>query len=195
MSEKGEPADLEEVAEAREDATELLSELHPTLSRESANSLSRGTVAARLFGRERSWSGSPIGRTSLFRTRSLEEKNAIDASPSSNGRRLMRLLTRASRDGAASTQTGTRVDGPLPEGSVTPASGMSPITSPLRKTFQEAGEVVRESNYAPYPPLQHPLPVREFANYPNFTPGGVDTRWKGYGEAEEDGLVWAGPML
>ena len=55
--------------------------------------------------------------------------------------------------------------------------------------------VVEDSDPAPYPKLRHPCPVPFFANYPNYTPGGGDRRWKDEGELEEGGLVWVGPIL
>ncbi|KAF8603657.1 hypothetical protein BDV93DRAFT_523131 [Ceratobasidium sp. AG-I] len=45
------------------------------------------------------------------------------------------------------------------------------------------------------PRLQHPEPSTAHAEYPNYTPGGGDTRWRIQNGLEEGGLFWVGPIL
>ncbi|KAG8890529.1 hypothetical protein FRB98_007876 [Tulasnella sp. 332] len=201
-ADENETADPDEAAEVGEGATDLVSELQPTLSRESANSATRRNGASRFFSRERSWSGSPLRRTSLslFRTRSLEESESTPGSSiTSNGRSLMRLLTRSGRESTAThLQSPTSQSGESQvDDTSTPPSSVSPITpnfmDMIAKSMPTGGG--RKSTLAPYPTLRYPRPVTEFCNYPNFTPGGADARWTGHGEMEEGGLLWAGPLM
>lgn len=45
------------------------------------------------------------------------------------------------------------------------------------------------------PRLQHPEPSMPHAEYPNYTPGGGDSRWHVRDGLEEGGLHWIGPVL
>jgi hypothetical protein len=46
-----------------------------------------------------------------------------------------------------------------------------------------------------YTRLTHPLPALSHANYPFYTPGGGDGRWRGSEEGEESGLRWVGGLM
>ncbi|KZW04359.1 hypothetical protein EXIGLDRAFT_786383 [Exidia glandulosa HHB12029] len=46
-----------------------------------------------------------------------------------------------------------------------------------------------------YGRLMQPRPRASHGRYPNFTPGGLDRRWQGAGEMEEDGRSWIGGLL
>ena len=46
-----------------------------------------------------------------------------------------------------------------------------------------------------YRRLNHPLPATSHANYPFYTPGGDDKRWRGAGETEEGGNQWVGGLM
>ncbi|KAG9016824.1 hypothetical protein FRB93_009353 [Tulasnella sp. JGI-2019a] len=200
--------DPEEAAELGEGTADMLSELQPTLSRESANSITRRNATSRFFSRERSWSGSPLRRTSLslFRTHSLdvEEEHEPVAGPSNGsvGRSLMRLLTRSGREPVSPQSVTSQSDGSPVDDTSTLPSSVSPTAPNFMDMMAKSKGVPtltegdgRSSKLAPYPVLQHPRPAPEFANYPNFTPGGADSRWIGQGEMEEDGLLWAGPLM
>ncbi|KAH8118654.1 hypothetical protein DFH11DRAFT_1568580 [Phellopilus nigrolimitatus] len=78
------------------------------------------------------------------------------------------------------------------------ASSISP-----RASFDESISVIsRDANYfnpppmnSVYEPLTYPQPSSSHANYPFFTPGGGDLRWRGAGLLEEQGNYWVGGML
>lgn len=179
----------DELQDSTEGASDLLSDLQPTLSRESAYSTSK-----RSHSRGRSWSNvasSSVARipgVSLFRTRSLPEDHPTPPSPS-----LLWRLTRSRKESTEGPSSPARpetiqesIQAPTPP-APTPAKPSS------SSTVTNKGPTRPSSS--PYPSLQHPLPATEFKNYPNFTPGGADSRWRGSGEMEEGGLVWAGPIL
>ncbi|KAF9006596.1 hypothetical protein BDQ17DRAFT_1352026 [Cyathus striatus] len=50
-------------------------------------------------------------------------------------------------------------------------------------------------SYAAYTKLSCPLPSSIHANYPFYTPGGGDRRWRSWGGVEEEGLHWVGGLM
>ncbi|KAH8094859.1 hypothetical protein BXZ70DRAFT_340943 [Cristinia sonorae] len=46
-----------------------------------------------------------------------------------------------------------------------------------------------------YSRLTYPIPASSHANYPFYTPSGIDKRWFGTGESEEGGRQWVGGMM
>lgn len=186
---------VDETPDSPDGAADLLTDLQPSLSRESGYSPSR-----RSQSRDRSWSNvasSSVARmgVSLFRTRSLPVDSTPPPSPS-----LLWRLTRSRRLSAGGPSSPPHPDtilesvpAPSPPPIELPAAIPLPASNPASPTTKFKKQI--KSTAAPYPKLQHPLPATEFRNYPNVTPGGADTRWRGSSELEEGGLAWAGPML
>lgn len=164
---------------------------------------------------------SPMRGISIFRTRSLDEHAGRTVTPhvgpsspgilsrlaGVRGRRRMSLspppegqvLQIEQEDPAqlpASPPTIPQQDLPLvPARSTTEDhSNARPGAKSPDQRAKAAGKANRGIGNG-YPALRHPTPSQQFANYPNYTPGNADTRWKGSGENEEDGKVWAGPLL
>ncbi|KAG8966550.1 hypothetical protein FRC05_002623 [Tulasnella sp. 425] len=166
-------------------------ELEPTRSRESTHSISAAASAllpSVFWGR--SWSTtiadpaaasssstppSPMRGISIFQTRSLDEHAGqmvtSPVGPSSPGI-LSRLVGVGSRRRMSLS--------PPPEGQV------------LQIEQQESPQLLSSAPHIPPQGVPH---APQFANYPNYTPGDADTRWKGSGEDKEDGKAWAGPLL
>ena len=136
---------------------------------------------------------------SIFRTLSRESDGPESGrSTTSGGLSFFRSLRRAGTEvqpdpSRLRSSTGIRneligspmlIPAPAPHSPpLTPKSPRSPSKAP------------RKSGVSPYPTIQYPRPIPEFRNYPNFTPGGADERWKGSRDLEEDGRLWVGPML
>ncbi|KAG9017966.1 hypothetical protein FRB90_012852 [Tulasnella sp. 427] len=156
---------------------------------------------------------------SIFRTRSLDE-HAGRAVTSPIGPSSPSILSRLA--GAANRRRTSLSPPPegqvlqieqqqLPQSTVSNASeatqGQDPAVSPTFPTTASrrdppspADPRTKGNNKARggvngYPVLRHPTPSRQFSNYPNYTSGDADTRWRGSGDDEEDGKVWAGPLL
>lgn len=181
-----------------EETGDHLPDLQPTLSRDSAYSTS-GVAGALSFFRGRghsasSTTGLPTSRgISIFRTQSLplQEHSPPTGPTSSTGLlwRLTGLRRRSTERGISQSSEAPQLDVPAPTPPMTPP--MSP-SSPAHRRRRESTSAPSAS---PYPCLKHPTPALSFTNYPNYTAGGADVRWTGSGEMEDDGKVWAGPLM
>ncbi|KAG9118348.1 hypothetical protein FRC07_007171, partial [Ceratobasidium sp. 392] len=74
----------------------------------------------------------------------------------------------------------------------TPNTSMPHNSTPNPTTSPEAPRSRPRSDTLPR--LQHPEPSSDHARYPNYTPGGGDTRWRVEDGLEEGGLTWVGPI-
>ncbi|KAG8907004.1 hypothetical protein FRB99_005524 [Tulasnella sp. 403] len=183
-----------------EEAVDQLPELQPSLSRDSGYSTSPvpGTPTMSRHGRSLSFahSGSPVRGISIFRTRSLDEGGTNMAGPSSGSLNIMQLLRRRPRR-ASQTSPSSATNPSTPTSPTSPALPPThpPVSPNPEPNDKPARGNILHSKASPYPLLRHPLPVRGFENYPNFTPGGFDQRCIGSGDDEEEGRAWVGPML
>ncbi|KAG8936531.1 hypothetical protein FRC02_001497 [Tulasnella sp. 418] len=189
--------EVDEHQEMEESPGDHVTELHPVTSRESAGSITTERRRSSLFRIRSRSSSSPRRTTELHRTLSLDDRGESSRGVISSGFGLIRWLTHGERSG----QQGSSASPSSPESPTSPLSPQTAATSPSSHSMKgpqglpSVKEVRRTSTSSPYRILRHPLPILQFAKYPNFTPGDCDQRWRGSGELEEDGLVWAGPML
>ncbi|KAG9049515.1 hypothetical protein FS837_009995 [Tulasnella sp. UAMH 9824] len=159
---------------------------------------------------------SPMRGISIFRTRSLDEHAGRTATspvgPSSPGI-LSRLVGVGSRRRVSLSpppegqvlqieqqeSPQLRSNAPhIPQQDVPHAPVNNPDAPAATPSRDQRGKETSKANRGTgngYPVLRHPTPSQQFANYPNYTPGDADTRWKGSGEDEEGGKAWAGPLL
>ncbi|KAG8930735.1 hypothetical protein FRC01_002339 [Tulasnella sp. 417] len=177
------------------------------------------TVADPLGASSSSTPSSPIRGISIFRTRSLDEHAGRAATspvgPSSPGilsrlvgvgsRRRMSLspppegqVLQLEEPAQLPSSTPDIPQQDIPHAPAQPSTQDNPNAPTAGRTPDQRAKGGKKANQGTgngYPVLRHPTPSRQFANYPNYTPGDADTRWKGSGEDEEDGKAWAGPLL
>ncbi|KAF8714560.1 Sucrase/ferredoxin-like, partial [Rhizoctonia solani] len=68
-------------------------------------------------------------------------------------------------------------------------------STPLDSTLNQATSMSSRASVNSLPRLQHPEPSENYSQYPNYTPGEDDTRWRIQDGLEEGGLLWVGPIM
>ncbi|KAJ1305301.1 hypothetical protein OPQ81_000324 [Rhizoctonia solani] len=142
-----------------------------TLTRESTSSTRTGESSSNrssgIMDRIRRWtSADSRDQQSLSRERSVSISSPIVSAP---------------------------ISSPVPSWATTPNS---PSTSmPLSSTPNPVSPVAPGGLTNVLPRLQYPEPSDNYAQYPNYTPGEGDNRWRIQDGLEEGGLIWVGPIV
>ncbi|KAH7338151.1 hypothetical protein B0J17DRAFT_661003 [Rhizoctonia solani] len=100
----------------------------------------------------------------------------------------------------SSPERSLSISSPITSSPVSPAAGPSwattPNTSiPLSSTPHPVAPVAWRGPANILPRLQYPEPSDNYTQYPNYTPGEDDNRWRIQAGQEEGGLVWVGPIV
>ncbi|QRV78576.1 F-box-like protein [Ceratobasidium sp. AG-Ba] len=157
--------------ERRRDTSNNL-RLSRTLTHESAVSTAESTSSASrgLFNRLRRWTSGPNDRS--------QPEPGPSTLPSTTNNR---------NESAGPPSPSWTTSAHTPNTSMPHNSTPNPATSPDVSTRRPRSNTL--------PVLQHPEPSGGHALYPNYTPGGTDSRWHVEDGIEEGGLVWVGPVL
>ncbi|CAE6457802.1 unnamed protein product [Rhizoctonia solani] len=147
----------------------------------------------------------------LSRTLTYEStSSALTGESSSNGgggiMGRIRRWTSGSDSRAARTSSLERrisISSPIVNSPTSPSSGPSwgttPVTPntsmPLSSTPSPVAPAVSKGPVNILPRLQYPEPSDNYAQYPNYTPGEHDNRWRIQDGLEEGGLNWVGPIV
>ncbi|CAE6460344.1 hypothetical protein ACGC1H_005990 [Rhizoctonia solani] len=108
--------------------------------------------------------------------------------------------TRAER--TSSPERTIAISSPIVSSPASPSQGprwtASPITPNTSMPLSSTPHLVAPVSSDPVnmlPRLRYPEPSDNYAQYPNYTPGDDDNRWRIHNGLEEDGLIWVGPMM
>lgn len=143
--------------------------LSRTLTHESATSgESSSNRSSGIFGRIRRWT------MSSSRAASPERRTSMSILPGAGGDQDVPIL-------------------PSPVSPPRRPMTLSPTSMPGANATITEATVVEAPRLLPR--LGHPEPSTEYAQYPNYTPGGHDNRWCIHDGLEEGGLIWAGPIM
>ncbi|QRW20866.1 sucrase/ferredoxin-like domain-containing protein [Rhizoctonia solani] len=147
----------------------------------------------------------------LSRTLTHESTSSARSGESSSSRTggIMSRIRRwtSGSDGRAeqnlSPRTSVCVSWPLGDHFIPDPSDHSRVTAPtthnastpLDSTLNQATSMSSRAPVNSLPRLQHPEPSENYSQYPNYTPGEDDTRWRIQNGLEEGGLLWVGPIM
>ncbi|CAE6383438.1 unnamed protein product [Rhizoctonia solani] len=99
--------------------------------------------------------------------------------------------------------TSTSISSPISINPISTSAGPSWVTTPttldtsmsLGSAPNPMATVVPRNPPNTLPRLQYPEPSDNYSQYPNYTPGRDDDRWRIEDGLEEGGLVWVGPIM
>ncbi|CUA71190.1 hypothetical protein RSOLAG22IIIB_04494 [Rhizoctonia solani] len=206
---------LQNVAIAREPQTSQPSPFPqgPSVSPSNSPIRSSRTPRASTLTTSRTRSPSRERRTGiglrLSRTLTHESVSSALTGESSSSRsggimNRIRRWTSGSDSRAERTSSPERnisISSPIVSSPTSPSPGpswaTSPITSntPLNSIPHPVIPISARDPINVLPRLQHPEPSDDYAQYPNYTPGENDNRWRIQDGLEEGGLIWVGPIV